>query len=50
MLFRSKLKPDTAANLGSSPEHLESGFDLDVEWWIKNQDAVSKRWQEWTHA
>ncbi|MEH0580546.1 MULTISPECIES: ABC transporter substrate-binding protein [Streptomyces] len=45
-----KLKPATAANLGSSPEHLESGFDLNVEWWIKNQDAVSKRWQEWTHA
>ncbi|MGW0820324.1 extracellular solute-binding protein [Streptomyces sp. NPDC002845] len=45
-----KLPSATAANLVSSPEHLESGFDLDVEWWIKNQDAVSKRWQEWTHA
>lgn len=45
-----KLSTTTAANLASSPEHLESGFDLDVEWWIKNQDAVSKRWQEWTHA
>jgi len=45
-----KLSTTTAANLSSSPGHLESGFDLDVEWWIKNQDAVSKRWQEWTHA
>ncbi|MGW1025714.1 extracellular solute-binding protein [Streptomyces sp. NPDC002577] len=45
-----KLSATTSANLASSPEHLESGFDLDVEWWIKNQDAVSKRWQEWTHA
>ncbi|MFJ2907662.1 extracellular solute-binding protein [Streptomyces sp. NPDC091279] len=45
-----KLSTTTAANLASSPEHLESGFDLDVEWWIKNQDAVAKRWQEWTHA
>ncbi|MEU6252590.1 ABC transporter substrate-binding protein [Streptomyces sp. NPDC047043] len=45
-----KLSVKTAANLASSPAHLESGFDLDVEWWIKNQDAVSKRWQEWTHA
>lgn len=45
-----KLSTATAANLASSPEHLKSGFDLDVEWWIKNQDAVSKRWQEWTHA
>ncbi|GAB2961228.1 ABC transporter substrate-binding protein [Streptomyces pseudoechinosporeus] len=45
-----KLSEATAANLASSPEHLESGFDLDVAWWIENQDAVSKRWQEWTHA
>jgi putative spermidine/putrescine transport system substrate-binding protein len=45
-----KLSTTTAANLASSPKHLETGFDLDVEWWIKNQDAVSKRWQEWTHA
>lgn len=45
-----KLSTTTAGNLGSSPEHLESGFDLDVEWWIDNQDAVAKRWQEWTHA
>lgn len=45
-----KLSTTAAENLASSPGHLESGFDLDVEWWIKNQDAVSKRWQEWTHA
>ncbi|AZM61104.1 MULTISPECIES: ABC transporter substrate-binding protein [unclassified Streptomyces] len=45
-----KLPSATAANLVSSPEHLESGFDLDVQWWIDNQEAVSKRWQEWTHA
>lgn len=45
-----RIPPETAANLASSPEHLQSGFDMDVEWWIKNQDAVAKRWQEWTHA
>ncbi|MER5182314.1 ABC transporter substrate-binding protein [Streptomyces sp. NPDC002896] len=45
-----KLSSSTAANLGSSPEHLKSGFDLDVEWWHENQDAVAKRWQEWMHA
>jgi spermidine/putrescine-binding protein len=45
-----KLSTATAANLAGSAAHLESGFDLDVEWWIKNQDAVSKRWQEWSHA
>ncbi|MFI6467761.1 ABC transporter substrate-binding protein [Streptomyces sp. NPDC050538] len=45
-----KLSTATADNLAGSAAHLESGFDLDVEWWIKNQDAVSKRWQEWSHA
>lgn len=45
-----KLSATTAANLGSSPEHLKSGFDLDVQWWHDNQEAVAKRWQEWTHA
>ncbi|MGW0423784.1 ABC transporter substrate-binding protein [Streptomyces sp. NPDC003015] len=45
-----KLSPTTAANLGSSPEHLRTGFDMDVAWWAENQDAVAKRWQEWTHA
>ncbi|WP_210590448.1 ABC transporter substrate-binding protein [Streptomyces sp. GESEQ-35] len=45
-----KLSSASASNLASSPEHLESGFDLDIEWWHDNQDAVAKRWQEWTHA
>ena len=45
-----KLSPAAAGNLASSPEHLRSGFDLDVEWWIKNEAAVSKRWQEWVNA
>ncbi|MFE0326246.1 extracellular solute-binding protein [Streptomyces sp. NPDC003753] len=45
-----KLSPTIAANLGSSPEHLKTGFDMDVEWWAENDDVVAKRWQEWTHA
>ncbi|MEV1084261.1 ABC transporter substrate-binding protein [Streptomyces sp. NPDC050211] len=45
-----KLSSAAAGNLASSPEHLKSGFDLDVEWWIKNEAAVSKRWQEWVNA
>ena len=46
---RSSPRP-RPANLASSPKHLKSGFDLDVEWWIKNEAAVSKRWQEWVNA
>lgn len=45
-----KLSAKTAENLGSSPEHLKTGFDLDVQWWHDNQEAVAERWQEWTHA
>jgi spermidine/putrescine-binding protein len=45
-----KLSSATAGNLASSPQHLHTGFDLDVTWWIDNQDAVLKRWQEWTNA
>jgi putative spermidine/putrescine transport system substrate-binding protein len=44
------LSQTAAANLASSPGHLRSGFDLDVEWWLKNRDSVIKRWQEWARA
>ncbi|OAH11452.1 ABC transporter substrate-binding protein [Streptomyces jeddahensis] len=43
------LSDDVRAQLPTSPEHLKTGFDLDVEWWDKNQDSVAKRWQEWAH-
>lgn len=39
--------PREAADLASSPEHLYTGFDLDVDWWVKNIEAVTKRWQAW---
>ncbi|WP_030954637.1 ABC transporter substrate-binding protein [Streptomyces sp. NRRL S-481] len=39
-----------AADLASSPEHLYTGFDLDVDWWVENKDAVTKRWQEWVRS
>ncbi|MFF8846225.1 extracellular solute-binding protein [Streptomyces sp. NPDC015127] len=42
--------PRAAADLPSSPAHLYTGFDLDVDWWVRNQDAVSKRWREWARA
>ncbi|MET9971172.1 ABC transporter substrate-binding protein [Streptomyces sp. NPDC006356] len=44
------LSETTAADLASTPGHLQSGFDLDVEWWIKNRAAVTKRWQAWVRS
>lgn len=45
-----KYLPRAAADLASSPEHLYTGFDLDVDWWVKNKEAVTQRWQEWARS
>lgn len=42
--------PRAAADLASSPEHLYTGFDLDVGWWLKHQESVTKQWQEWARS
>jgi putative spermidine/putrescine transport system substrate-binding protein len=44
------LSETAAAHLASSPGHLRSGFDLDVEWWVENGDALTKRWQAWART
>jgi putative spermidine/putrescine transport system substrate-binding protein len=44
------LTESTAVHLPSTPGHLLSGFDLDIGWWLKNRDAVTRRWQEWART
>jgi putative spermidine/putrescine transport system substrate-binding protein len=44
------LSRTAAADLASTPGHLRSGFDLDVEWWVENGDAVTRRWQAWARS
>ncbi|MFI1508805.1 ABC transporter substrate-binding protein [Streptomyces sp. NPDC020597] len=44
------LSEATATNLPSTPGHLLSGFDLNIEWWLQNRNSVAKRWQEWVRA
>lgn len=41
------LSRSVAASLPSSPGNLYAGFDLDVDWWTENEEAVVKRWREW---
>jgi putative spermidine/putrescine transport system substrate-binding protein len=36
-----------AMDLPSTPEHLYAGFDMNVDWWMENREAVNKRWREW---
>jgi putative spermidine/putrescine transport system substrate-binding protein len=45
-----KLSEDASANLLGSPKNLATGFDADVEWWVANDDEVTKRWQEWARV
>ncbi|MFF7721198.1 ABC transporter substrate-binding protein [Streptomyces luteogriseus] len=44
------LGESTARNLASTPGNLLSGFDLDIEWWLENREAVTRRWQEWART
>ncbi|MEU3889006.1 ABC transporter substrate-binding protein [Streptomyces sp. NPDC029041] len=44
------LTESTAVHLASTPGHLLSGFDLDIEWWLENGEAVTRRWQEWART
>ncbi|WP_158852101.1 ABC transporter substrate-binding protein [Saccharothrix deserti] len=45
-----KLSEEVSANLLGSPKNLATGFDADVEWWVANDDEVTKRWQEWARV
>jgi putative spermidine/putrescine transport system substrate-binding protein len=44
------LTESVAVNLASTPGHLQSGFDLDVEWWLAHQGPVVKRWRDWARG
>ncbi len=44
------LTESTAVHLASTPGHLLSGFDLDIDWWLENRDSVTRRWQEWART
>jgi putative spermidine/putrescine transport system substrate-binding protein len=36
--------------LPTAPGVLEKGFDMDVKWWLDNQEAVLERWKGWAGA
>ncbi|TDB82755.1 ABC transporter substrate-binding protein [Micromonospora sp. KC721] len=42
-----RLTAEERANLPGSPEFFDKGFDVDIDWWLKNESAISKRWREW---
>lgn len=44
------LDPTLAKVLGSTPDEFASGFDLDVNWWAQNMDAVTTKWTAWAQS
>jgi putative spermidine/putrescine transport system substrate-binding protein len=46
----AKLTEDERNALAGAPKYYDKGFDADIEWWLKNEAAVTKRWLEWARG
>ncbi|MFI2633008.1 extracellular solute-binding protein [Streptomyces collinus] len=49
-LAYAKLSEDERNALAGAPKYYDKGFDRDVDWWLKNESAVTKRWLEWARG
>ncbi|MEU3885264.1 ABC transporter substrate-binding protein [Streptomyces sp. NPDC029041] len=45
-----KLSEGERDALAGAPKYYDMGFDADVDWWLKNEAAVTKRWLEWARG
>ncbi|MFJ4820383.1 ABC transporter substrate-binding protein [Streptomyces sp. NPDC088801] len=46
----AKLTEDQRNALAGAPKYYDKGFDTDMDWWLKNEAAVTKRWLEWARG
>jgi putative spermidine/putrescine transport system substrate-binding protein len=49
-LAYDKLTEEQRDALSGAPKYYDKGFDADVDWWLKNESAVTKRWLEWARG
>ncbi|MGW1674335.1 extracellular solute-binding protein [Streptomyces sp. NPDC002324] len=49
-LAYAKLTENERNALAGAPKYYDKGFDADVDWWLKNEPAVTKRWLEWARG
>ncbi|WP_344394148.1 extracellular solute-binding protein, partial [Streptomyces vastus] len=49
-LAYDKLTEDERNALSGAPKYYDKGFDADIDWWLKNESAVTKRWLEWARG
>ncbi|MDO0916675.1 ABC transporter substrate-binding protein [Streptomyces sp. DT2A-34] len=45
-----KLTEKESAGLAGAPEYYDKGFDVDVNWWLRNEAAITQRWLEWARG
>ncbi|ONI91441.1 ABC transporter [Saccharothrix sp. ALI-22-I] len=45
-----KLTEDERNALAGAPQYYDKGFDTDIDWWLKNEAAVTQRWLEWARG
>ncbi|WP_328336414.1 ABC transporter substrate-binding protein [Streptomyces violaceus] len=45
-----KLSEKERAGLAGAPEYFDKGFDVDVNWWLTHEAAVTDRWLEWARG
>ena len=46
----AKLTEEQRNASAGAPQFYDKGFDADVDWWLKNEAAVTKRWLEWARG
>jgi putative spermidine/putrescine transport system substrate-binding protein len=46
----AKLTDEQRNASAGAPKYYDKGFDTDVDWWLKNESAVTKRWLEWARG
>ncbi|GAB2885489.1 ABC transporter substrate-binding protein [Streptomyces deserti] len=49
-LAYAKLTEAERNALAGAPKYYDKGFDADIDWWLKNEAAVTKRWLEWARG
>ena len=46
----TKLTNEERGKLAGDSDYYDKGFDADINWWIKNEAAITKRWLEWARG
>ncbi|MDX3547673.1 ABC transporter substrate-binding protein [Streptomyces europaeiscabiei] len=49
-LAYEQLSEEERNALSGAPKYYDQGFDTDIDWWLKNEAAVTKRWLEWARG